>query len=356
MKPSLACLATGLAVAIAVTGALPASSRSERESDATVSVHVTTIVPMRLDRRLSLYGEIIPEPASPGRPAARASLSSVTGGQVTSVLVVEGQAIEQGAIALQLDSRQADAAIERARAVWEQASTEAERETRLAEHDDASARQREVAERQLAEAGADLAVAQASRDYLDLRAPLSGTVLAVHVRPSDVVNATDELVEIVDLERLVAQVRAPSFTLSALRVGQDAVIETAVGEAAGHVVYVGPGIDPANGTAAVRIAIASPRGLHPGEFVRAHIVVESRPDALAVPVSAVVHGADGSGSVSVIEDGRAHLRPVALGIEDGDWVEVEGAGIRPGTRVVTEEAYGLPDDTPVRVVQESASR
>lgn len=344
----------GLVGAIAVIVGVSGFAEDRRGPEAPVAVHATTIGRKLLERRITVYGEIVPEPASPGRPAARASLSSATGGWVTAVPVVEGQAIEKGEVVVRLDSRPAEAAVESARAALVQAAAEAERQARLAEHDDSSAKQQELAQRRLAEARAAVAQAQAARDYLDIRAPLSGTVLRVDVRPGEFVNATVALAEIVDLARLVAAVRVPGAKLSDLRVGQTAVVEAAGQEVDGRVVYVGSGIDPFQGTADARIAVASTRGVHPGEFVRARVVVESRRDALAVPVSSVVYGRDGRGTVAVLENGRARLRPVALGIEDGDWVEVAGKGIGAGTTIVTREAYGLPDDTPVRVVEESA--
>jgi RND family efflux transporter MFP subunit len=355
MKRPFPRAAGGVVAATALLLGLSAHARDSRDPVAMIPVHAMKIEPRLLERRITVYGEIVPEPAGPVRPAAAARLASATGGWVTAVPVAEGEVIEEGAVVVRLDSRQAQAAVERARAALVQATAEAERQTRLVEHDDSSAKQQQLAERQLAEARAALQEAQAALGYLEIRAPLSGTVLRVDVRPGEAVGANAPLVEIVDLGRLVAAIRVPGADLPDLRVGQPAVVESAGLQVDGRVVYVGSGIDPANGTADVRIAVASTRGLYPGGFVRGRIVVEAHRDALAVPVSAVVYGGgEGLGSVAVLENGRARLRPVTLGIEDGDWVEIQGDGIAAGTTIVTREAYGLPDDTPVRVVEETA--
>ena len=55
--------------------------------------------------------------------------------------------------------------------------------------------------------------------------------------------------------------------------------------------------------------------------------------------------------VAVVSRDRVNLQTVTLGIEDSDQVEIAGEGIREGTQVVTLEAYGLPDNTHVRIIK-----
>ena len=47
-------------------------------------------------------------------------------------------------------------------------------------------------------------------------------------------------------------------------------------------------------------------------------------------------------------DQRAHQRTVKLGIRNGDQVQIT-EGLKAGERVITAGAYGLPDNTRVRV-------
>jgi multidrug efflux system membrane fusion protein len=305
-----------------------------------------------LRRFVTVYGTIVPEPASAGRPAALVTLAASSSGLVTAVPTAIGDRVERGAIVVRLDTRMADAAVISAQARFEQAAADAERQRRLAALDDASKKRLELAERLLAETEAELADAQAARDLLEVRSPLSGTVLEVDARTGEVVGAGDPLVQIVDLGRLVVQVDVPAADLPRLRRGQPAIVQVPSGTFDGRLVYVDPRIDPSSGTATARIEPSSTERLRPGQFVRARLVAEERRDALAVPSVAVIHGPAGTGTVVLVDEGVARHREVRLGIEDDGWIEISGDDVRAGDPVVTREAYGLPDGIPLRVVSE----
>jgi multidrug efflux pump subunit AcrA (membrane-fusion protein) len=73
------------------------------------------------------------------------------------------------------------------------------------------------------------------------------------------------------------------------------------------------------------------------------------PNALIVPADAVVTDDDGKKSVMVIgSDGIAHKRDVQTGIESADAVQITN-GVKAGEQLVTVGAYGLPDNTKVKV-------
>lgn len=322
------------------------------DEGARVEVHVTPVVRRTLRSFVTVYGTIAPEPAGADRPAALVTLAAASSGLVAAVPATIGHRVESGAVVVRLDTRMADAAVAAAQARLAQATADAERQRRLAELDDASAKQREVAERVLGEAQAELANARTARDLLEIRSPLAGTVLEIDVHPGEVVGSGDPLVQVVDLERLVAEVDVPAADLPRLRGGQSAIVRSPAGEVEGRLVYVDPRIDASSGTATARIRPASTELLRPGQFVRARLVVEELPDALAVPAVAVIPGPSASGTLVLVDDGVARYREVRLGVEDDGWIQISSDGVRVGDPVVTREAYGLPDGTPVRVVPE----
>jgi multidrug efflux pump subunit AcrA (membrane-fusion protein) len=68
-----------------------------------------------------------------------------------------------------------------------------------------------------------------------------------------------------------------------------------------------------------------------------------------IPAAAILTAEDGSKSVMVVgDDGTAHRKPVTLGIEDGEDVQVTG-GLAPGDLVITGGAYGMDEGTKVKV-------
>jgi RND family efflux transporter MFP subunit len=105
------------------------------------------------------------------------------------------------------------------------------------------------------------------------------------------------------------------------------------------------------------IQAANPaQALKPGTSVRVSIPAQQVPQAIVVPASAVLTAPEGTVSVMVMgSDQRAHQRAVKLGIRNGDQVQI-ATGLQAGEQVITAGAYGLPDNTRVRVEAGTAPR
>jgi peptidoglycan hydrolase-like protein with peptidoglycan-binding domain len=108
-------------------------------------------------------------------------------------------------------------------------------------------------------------------------------------------------------------------------------------EVGGRVTRVGTvatvGQEGASPTVELRVALNTRRhGRLDGAPVTISLETGRTKDALAVPVTALVATAPGRYAVEL---GVSHrLVPVTLGAFADDWVEVDGAGLAPGTRVV----------------------
>ena len=86
-----------------------------------------------------------------------------------------------------------------------------------------------------------------------------------------------------------------------------------------------------------------------GTPVRVSIAGKTVAQALKIPVAAILTAQDGTKSVMVIGgDGAAHRKPVTVGIQDGDDVQVTQRP-RPNDMVITGGAYGLDDGAKVKV-------
>ena len=72
-------------------------------------------------------------------------------------------------------------------------------------------------------------------------------------------------------------------------------------------------------------------------------------DAIIVPASALLKTPDGATTVMVVgADGKAHQVSVETGIRQGDRVQIT-KGLSGGEKVITSGAYGLPDNTKVKI-------
>ena len=71
--------------------------------------------------------------------------------------------------------------------------------------------------------------------------------------------------------------------------------------------------------------------------VSVHIAKETKRNALAVPVTALLARPGGTFAVEVERGGQRTLVSVTPGLYADGWVEISGGGIRPGTRVVVPQ-------------------
>lgn len=371
------------------------AAEEEDKVETEVPVRTATVVRARLRRFVEGYGTVTADPAHDGLPAAGARLAAPVAGVLARARCAEGDHVEKGALLFQLDVRaataeeqrtraaeaSASAALSRLRAAAEYADRERERTHQL--RADGLASEKDLRDTELraisarnelteatakaAEAHTAVAAAETARSLLDIRAPLSGTVVRVYVNPGEAVdvNPSTTLADLVDLDRLVVSATVPAADLPSLKVGQPVDLRAAdrARDAArpddakdtgahytGQLAFVGLQVDTRTDTVPVRVAIPKGAGLRPGQYLRLRVAVEERDGVLAVPVESVVSDPDAGRVVAVVEGGKATLRPVEVGIRERGLVEIRGAGIAEGTVVAVAGAYGLPRETKVRVL------
>ncbi len=121
----------------------------------------------------------------------------------------------------------------------------------------------------------------------------------------------------------------------------------------GAIAMVGFQVDRKTNTVSITASLPAESPLRPGQFVRVRILIEEHPNVLAVPWVSIIHTEDEKAptGVSIVHKEKATRVPVALGLRDGDWVEVKGEGLKAGDSIVTEGAYGLPKETKVHLIE-----
>ena len=169
------------------------------------------------------------------------------------------------------------------------------------------------------------------------------------------------LIELIDLDRLTATASIRSADIGRIKRGQRLDLSPGSGPntiPAGtsaetafstKVDYIGSQVIASSDTVIVRGRVPVSSGLRPGQFVDARILVDERPNILAVPADSVVQGENGP-EIAVVEGDMAVRRSVTTGIREGKQIEVSGEGLREGMSIVVQGAYGLPERTKVRVI------
>jgi membrane fusion protein, multidrug efflux system len=325
-----------------------------------VAVQTGKITKTTLHRYVMAYGSVEPEPAMGGKPPASSKVATPMMGLLTQIYCEEGQQVKKGALLFELDTRSTDALIAKAEVAVEFAQKNFARKQQLSSTDNISRKLYDESEQLLQTARKDLLNAQTQRELLQIKAPLSGTVAAIHFKVGEAVSLNTVMADLIDLERLDTAIRVPSQEAAALRLGQSVDISTSSTQAwsgidvpsieRGKLIFIGSQVDPLTDTLLVRASLNTDSGLRPGQFVNVRILVEERPERLVVPIESVVTR-EGSSVIAVVEGDSAKQKIIKPGLRDGNLIEVSGEGLQEGMTIVTQGVYGLPPETRIRVVK-----
>lgn len=205
---------------------------------------------------------------------------------------------------------------------------------------------------QLSSAKGKYLVAEAQVSYSEIRSPINGVVTDRPLFAGETASSGSTLLTVMDTSSLLAKVHLAQTVAQRLNVGDDAsvLIPGMDDPVPAKVSLISPALDPGSTTVEVWLRVDNKAGKYKaGTPVRISIAGRSVPQAIKVPLSAILTGQDGSKSVMVVgPDSLAHMKAVQLGISDGKDVQVE-QGLDRSQMVITTGAYGLDDGTKVTI-------
>lgn len=214
------------------------------------------------------------------------------------------------------------------------------------------AQQLKAAQGQLTSAQGKYLGAAAQLQYSEVRSPINGVVTDRPTYPGEMPPAGTPILTVMDTSEVIARAHIPQEQAARLQVGDPATITAPglEGEVSGKVTVVSPALDPNSTTVEIWVQARNPHGdLKPGATVRVAMTARTVPEATVIPAAALLTQ-EGATSVMVVgDDGRAHKTDVEVGIRNAGEVQIT-KGLKPGQRVVTTGAYGLPDNTKVRLL------
>lgn len=219
-----------------------------------------------------------------------------------------------------------------------------------------------AARAQVRQAAAAVELARIQLNDAKVKAPFDGLVSRRNVEVGGLASAGIPAVVLVDIDRVYVKGSISQGYVNAVKPGDQVLVEVSSRSAPfpGVVHTISPAADGA-GLFPVRVQIDNPdHQLKPGMFATVRIPVARADDAVVVPVNALVRhgdgravftvepasGAEGAGSAGQQRSGVARLRPVELGVEDGDWVQVLD-GLQEGEWIVVAGHGFLSDGRPV---------
>ena len=200
--------------------------------------------------------------------------------------------------------------------------------------------------------------AEAELSYSEIRSPINGLITDRPLYPGEMAAAGAPLLTVMDISQVIARAHIPQPEAELLKVGDEAKI-TVPGEekpVEGKITVVSPALDPNSTTVEVWVEAKNPgQRLKPGTSVQVSMLARTISDALVIPAASLLTAQDGTTSVMVVgSDNRAHQKSVKVGVRQGDKIQIT-EGLQAGERVVASGAYGLPDNTKIKVEEAPAS-
>lgn len=333
------------------------------------------------------------------KPVKLVAVGAQASGRITSIKVSLGQAIKKGSLIAEIDSmtqsnalRTAEANLENIRAqrrekeatlvyakssLVRQAKTLAQNASSQADYDsavstaDTTSAQIAALDAQITEAEVAIETARVNLGYTRITAPIDGTVLSIVSQEGQTVNATQSAPTIVILGQLdIMRVRTEISEADIIKVkpGQ-ALFFTIIGDPDRRYEGQLQSIEPApesitsdssfststtSSSSSSSSSTSSSAIYYNGIFdvpnpdgqlrtymtAEVHIILGQAKDVLTVPSAALTKGADGTVSVSVIDDsGSISRRDVVVGLNDKVIAEIK-SGLNLGDRVITGQLSG----------------
>jgi HlyD family secretion protein len=209
-----------------------------------------------------------------------------------------------------------------------------------------------AAEGQLQSAKGKYMGAEAQLSYSEIHSPIDGVITDRPLYPGEMATAGAPLLTVMDTATVIAKAHVPQADAALLKIGDKGTIAVPGSEdpVEGKITVVSPALDSNSTTVEIWLEAKNPKQqLKPGTSVQLAITVQTIRDALVVPANAVITAQDGSSAVMLVgADGKAHQKAVKLGIRQGDDVQILD-GVTASDKVVTSGAYGLPDNTKIKV-------
>ena len=293
-------------------------------------------------------------------------------GELTKVLFQEGQRVRAGDLLAEIDPRpfqvqltQAQGQLARDEALLRNARVDLERYRTLVAEDSAPKQQLDT-QVELVHQYED--AVETDRGQIDnvklqltysrITAPLGGRLGLRLVDPGNIVHATDQngLVVITQLEPIAVVFTIPEDSLPPVLVKLNAGVKLPVDAwdreqkqrlASGTLLTVDNQIDPTTGTVRLKAVFPNADGrLFPSQFVNARLQLDVKRGATVVPAAAIQQSAQGPFVYVVKPDHSATVRPVKIGVTEGDSAAID-SGVSPSEMVVIDGAERLREGSRV---------
>jgi membrane fusion protein, multidrug efflux system len=310
--------------------------------------------------------DVVYEIKAPGTLEAEelVQITAQVEGVATDVHFHEGDRVGRSTVLMRIDPDRYRLELERAEATYQKgladarrAASDSARREQLARENLVAAEELNRARQEAERLAADAQSAKAARDIAaqnvaraEVRPAQPGVINTKAVDTGRFVKTGDVLATVVDVSRLRLRFKVSEAESLRARTAQNLRFRVAsLGdrEFSATIYHVSDVADPATRQVEVLAWVKNPGELKPGFFAAVNLASETRHDALVVPEGAVQ--ASERGFVTyVVQDGKARLHPIQIGLRTGTGLVEILSGVKAGDVVVVEGSDRLTDGLAVQ--------
>ncbi len=189
-----------------------------------------------------------------------------------------------------------------------------------------------------------------------VKSPLAGVVGRIYVDIGSNVGTQTPIALVVNMDKVKINLDIPEKYLSKVTLGQFAKISVDAysGDCfMGLITKISPVVDLITRTAPVEITLDNPGHLlKSGMFAKVNLIIEKHSNVPVILKESVI-GKEPDTYTYVVEDKKAVLRKISLGIRQGPYYEVK-EGLKEGDAAVIMGQQKLYDNAPVNAEEENA--
>ncbi|MBF0492541.1 MAG: MdtA/MuxA family multidrug efflux RND transporter periplasmic adaptor subunit [Deltaproteobacteria bacterium] len=205
-----------------------------------------------------------------------------------------------------------------------------------------------------------VAAAKLQLNYCHIASPIGGRIGLRLVDPGNMVHASDAngLLLITQLQPITIVFTLPEDNIPKIMEMVNKTFQLTVEAynrdksqklASGKLLTLDNQIDPNTGTLKLKAVFDNKDNLlFPNQFVNVRLLLETKQDQVLIPPVAVQRGSQGTFVYVVAADNKVEMRPVKLGLVEGNNALIE-SGLQPGETVVIDGADKLQPGSSVKV-------
>lgn len=309
-------------------------------------IKVMEVIPQSLEETVLLPGSV--------EAYADVNLGAAIPGIVEAVYVKEGDRVTKGQELFRIDLRSREARLSDAKAAHELAVKSLERKKNLRQRGDVTIQEYDEATAQEQQAAAILRSMEVEVSLGHVYAPMDGIIDRIEAEVGEYMHEGSLLARLLSIDRVKVTVGVPEkYAAAAAREKKSLVHLEALGQiqeaALDRLAFEAN--SQTNTFEAKLILDNKNHTIRPGMIVRAEIVTKRQPDALMIPLFALVKRETGM-VVFVEKDGVVSTRPVKMGAFQKQLVEIP-EGLEPNEHIVIIGQQDLVDGQHVEVMEKT---